>query len=83
MPGFDKPKNTLPGAGESEADAAHEVQFEKSSGAGPEGGSSKGDAPDAAEAGGTKRKSGEEKEKAPPGATSPADLTTENDDGAS
>jgi hypothetical protein len=81
MPGSDKPKNTLPGAGESEADAAREVPFEKNPGAGPAGGYSKG-APDAAEAAGTKRKSGEEKEKAPPGATSPADLTTEKDDGA-
>jgi hypothetical protein len=82
MPGSHKPKNTMSGAGESEADAAREVPFEKNAGAGPASGSSEGGKPDAAEAAGTKRKSGGDREDAPAGATATPDLTTENDDGA-
>lgn len=82
MPGADKPNNAMPGTGQSEADAAREVPFQNKPGAGPDKHPSKDRAPDAAEAAGTKRNRGGESEKAPPGATSPENLTTESDDGA-
>lgn len=82
MPGADKPNNAMTGTGQSETDAARAVRFEDKPGAGPDTHPLKDGAPDAAEVAGTKRKTGGEPEKAPPGATSPENLTTESDDGA-
>lgn len=79
-------KDDSAATGASEADAAKPVDFEKNAGDGPHARSDrseKDEPPDAAELAGTKIRGGDENGgKAGPGAVSPEDLTTDNDDGA-
>ncbi|GLK66929.1 hypothetical protein GCM10008179_05670 [Hansschlegelia plantiphila] len=86
-PGSPKTDNALPGAGKSEADAAHPVRLEKRPDAGPDKAGATGGAGDAPGAGDARSKGDRENDhdagKPAPGAIAPGDLNTENDDGAS
>lgn len=82
MAGNPKTNETVPGTGKSEADAARPVPMTPRPDAGPGDGEGV-EPPDAAEAAGTKRKSGVgEGSKPEGGAVAPDDLNTENDGGA-
>jgi hypothetical protein len=71
--------------GASEAEAARPVPFRPGREGHPGKGGKQGDdgQPDAAEAAGTKRKSGDHEPAPEPGAVRTSDLNTENDDGVS